>query len=325
MSDDAGAPVEAAPVEAQADPVAPAEAKPPKPRTPDDDFEDLLKKSGGLKYKAGGKEKAITSTADLKRLLSRVDGTESAATEALKAKQEADSIKAQVNALAKMRPAERIKALAGMGIDPKAIREAFEEEILSESDREKQQSNLTPREREYEAKLREREAELEGYREQQEAAKREEEERAYVERVSQTGDRLTKATVGALQKAKITGEHAPHFLNAIADRLDRNERLGLGLDEDELAEAVVKEHETLADQYYGGLDVSALSEKLESQAIADPADPSKQTTRLKLLLRHEAAKIRARQNGAPVARPSANGASPPNGDTVADKLGFWRR
>ncbi len=301
---------------------APAEAKasetkpPPKPRTSDDDFEDLLKKSGGLKYKAGGKEKAITSTADLKRLLSRVDGTESAASEALKARQEADSVKARVSALAKMRPAERIQALAGMGIDPKAIREAFEEEILADDERAKSQLHLTPREREYEAKLREQDSELASIREEREAARKEQEEAAYAERVTQTGERLTKATVGALQKAKITGEHAPHFLNAIAQRLDRNERLGLELDEDELADIVVKEHETLADQYYGGLDVPALADKLGGMVIADPEDPTKQTTRLKLLMKECARRIRATVNGtsAPlVSRPTAptvNGKTP---------------
>ena len=76
------APVEAAPVEAAKD-AAPVEAKaPPKPRTIDDDLEDVLKRHGGLKYKAGGKEKSITAAKDLTRYLSRVDGTEAAAPEA---------------------------------------------------------------------------------------------------------------------------------------------------------------------------------------------------------------------------------------------------
>ncbi len=268
-----------------------------KPRTDDDDFEDLLKKKGGLKYKVAGKEKAVTSAADLRRILSKIDGTEAAAGEALRAKQEAEGIKARVNALAKMRPEERLKALAGMGIDPKHIREAFEQQIVGEDDHQKELAALTPQERAFRAEREAFEAERSEFVQQKEREREEQEQAEYVAKVQQTGERLTKATVGALQKAKIAGEHAPRFLAAIADRLDRNERLGLGLDEDELAEVVVKEHESLADSFYSGLDVPALADKLEGIAIDDPEQPGKKTTRLKLLMKECARRIRAQHTG----------------------------
>ncbi len=291
----AGAPI-AKPEKVEAAPEEKPKA-PAKPRTDDDDFEELLKKKGGLKYKAGGKEKSVTSAADLRRLLSRVDGTESAASDALKAKQEAAGIKATLANIAKLPPRERLNAMQAAGIDPKLIREAVEESILDEDERSKAQSHLSPREREMQAAIDRLEGESSALKEREAAAQRQQEEAAYVERVTQTGQRLEKTAIGALQKAKIAGEHAPRFLQAIAERLDRNERLGLELDEDELAEVVMKEHESLADQYYGGLEVTALADKLEGMEIPDPDDATKKTTRLKLLMRECAKRIRTKMGG----------------------------
>ncbi len=304
------------------------EKPPPKPRTIDDDLEDVFAKhKTGATYKAGGKEKAAKSWAEAKRVLSFADGANEAADRAAKQVKEADGLKAKLAAVAKLRPAERLNALKEAGIDPQVIREAVEESILDEDEKQKAQAHLSPREREYEAKLREREEELTHFRTQQEAAKREQEEAAYVERVTQTGERLNKATLGALQKAKITGEHAPRFLQAIADKLDRNERLGLGLDEDDLAEVVMKEHESLADNYYGGLGLDALSAKLEGAMMDDPDRPGVKVSRLKLLMRHEAAKIRARQNGtgAPVVGGRSSTVPPAAGANSVSDLDFWRR
>mgnify|MGYP003438753978 CR=1 FL=1 len=116
----------------------PAEGQPPaalpvpvKVRTVDDDIEDVFKKSGGLKYKAAGKEKSISSAAELKRILSRVDGTESAAQEALKAQAEAAGIKKQLASLKDMKPRERAKALAALVGDERLVREAGCEAYMS--------------------------------------------------------------------------------------------------------------------------------------------------------------------------------------------------
>lgn len=322
---------EAAPVEAVEPPpsaeVSPSETKEApkaeptkaKPKTEDEEQDEYFRKKP-LKYKAGGKEKTISSAAELRQMLSRVSGVDSAASEALKAKKEADGLKATLANIAKMPPRERLGAMQAAGIDPKLIREAVEESILDEDEKSRAQAHLSPREREYEAKLQEREAELAKFREEQERAEQEREQAAETERIGKIGQRLEKVAVGALQKAKIAGEHAPQFLQAIADRLDRNERLGLELDEGEVADVVMKEHETLADQYYSGLELPALAEKLEAQMVDDPDKPGAKISRLKLLMRHEAAKIKARLNGVPVAtRPvSAKPAAGPQ-QTDADK------
>ncbi len=322
------APMDAGPTEAPAETNStPVEATkpPPKPRTIDDDLEDVLKKHGGLKYKAAGKEKSITAAKDLTRYLSRVDGTDAAASEALKKSQAAEARDAKIAALAKMRPAELTRALEELGVPRASIRRAIEDEILGEDSRSKEQAQLTPRERQLQAELEQHQSELSQLREAQETTQREQQQAEHVQRVTEIGQRMEKAAVGALTKAKISPEHVTRFLPALADRLDRNERLGLGLDDDELSEVVLKEHETLADQYYGGLEVGALADKLEGVGLEDPENPGKQTTRLKLLMRECAKRLRAKNGqGLPVAS-TVRAPAQKGGDSDAEKMAFWRR
>ena len=266
--------------------------KPAKVRTSDDDYDDLIKKSP-LKYKAGGKEKSINSAADLKRLLSSRESTEAAISEALKEKNEAAGIKQKLAAIGKLRPSERLNALQSIGIDPQLLQEAVEESILAEDEKRKSQEGMSQREREMAAALERQSSELRTYRQQQEEAKRQQEEDAQVARINEVGERLNKTTLGALQKAKIPGHQAPQFIEAIAKRLDRNERLGLGMDEDEIAEVVLTEQGDMADQFYGAIEVPAMADRLEAMAVADPLDPSKQTTRAKLLMREFARRLRS--------------------------------
>lgn len=282
MSDGA-APVAAAPV-AAAEPAAPVEGTAePKPRTIDDDLEDVLKKHGGYKYKAAGKDKSITAAADLKRMLSRVDGTDSAASEALKIRQESDGLKAKLAGISKLPPRERIAAMEAAGVPRKLLREAIEEEILEEDAKEKQRSHLTQRERELQARLDGQDAELATYKQQQARAKQEQEQAEQVTRINEVGQRLEKVTVAALLKAKITPESSPQFIQAIAARLDRNERLGLGLDEDELADVVMQEQEQGAVGWLKGKAPPDLADVLESSGIAKP------------LMEEFAKRVRARQ------------------------------
>ncbi len=319
--DEAAAPVEAAPETPAPAETAPAEKAPPKPRTIDDDLEDVLKKHGGLKYKAGGKEKSITAAKDLTRYLSRVDGTETAATEALRVKSEAEGIKSRVAALAKMRPNERLKALADIGIDPKTLREAVEEEILADDERTKAQSHLTQRERELQAQLEERDAKLAEHDKARKDWEAKQEEEAQVAQSSQLYEKITAIAAKALQKAKIAGAHAPKFLGAIAEEIDRNERLGLQYDESDLAETVLKQHAGMARDYYSGLDVAALADEFEGMEVDDPASPGKKTTRAKLLMGEYARRLRARQGNGMSAPVTTHVAAPkPRTVTELDKI-----
>jgi hypothetical protein len=244
-------------------------------------LEDVLKKHGGYSYKAAGKDRKIEKASDLRQMASRIGGIDSAASEALKAKQEAEGIKSKLAALEKLPRHERLKALEGIGINPKILREAIEDNILEEDSREKSLAQLSTRAQAEQAQQHE----------------------AYAARVNEIGQRLEKVTVGALSKLKIEPAHVPLFMEPIARALDRAERLGLELDEDELAETVMREQETMADKFYGGLDVGALADKLETMEVEDPAAPGKKTTRAKLLMREYAKRIRAQQAG-PVTVPT---------------------
>lgn len=316
--------MEAAPVETT-EPVEVREEapKPAKPRTPDDDYDDILKKTGGLKYKAAGKEKSVTSAADLRRLLSRVDGTDSAASEALKAKAEADNIKSQVNSLAKLKPEERIRALESMGIPRKLIREAIEQDILSEDDRRQEQEKLSPRERELQSRLDAQETQLREHNQAKAEWEAKQVEDAHVAQSSAMYEKITTIAAKALQTAKIAGTHVPRFLPAIASEIDRAEGLGLEYDENDIAETVVKEHATLARDYYSGLDVEAHAEELSAMEMPDPENPAKTTTRLKMLMRREARRLKAMQSGVQPSAPRPSNGAQPGGQrqmTAAEKL-----
>lgn len=311
MSDAAGGAVaeSAAPtVDSGAEPVKTNEA--PKPRTIDDDLGDVFKKYGGYEYAKG---KKLDSPENLKRMLGRVTGVDSAAAEALKKSQKADALEAKIAQIAKLKGSEMTAAIKSLGLDDKAVRAAFEDEILAEADREKEQQGMSERERQYARRNAEQEAELKTFKQQQEAAKKAQEQEQYVARVTEVGKRLEGVTVAALQRAKIPPESAPHFLQAIAERLDRNERLGLGLDEAELADVVLKEQEDMASGFLKSKASPDLADMLEAQGVAKP------------LMEEFAKRIRAKANGGAVTPIAvSNGQARPQGQTDAEKMAFWR-
>lgn len=283
----------------------------PKKRTIDDDLDDIFKKHSGYEYAKG---KKLDTAANLKRMLGRVGGVESAANKALQTEKESEALKGSLSRISQLPPSERLGALEKSGIDPKLIREAVEESILAEHAKEQERQGMTERERQFAKQLEEREQELGKYRQEQEAAKLEQEHEAFVARVNEVGRRLEDVTVKALQRAKITPESSPHFIQAIADRLDRNERLGLGLDEGELADVVLKEQEDMATGF------------LKTKAPADLADMLDASGLSRPLMEEFARRIRAKVTGgipAPVAsRPVIP--SKQNGQSDVDKMAFWR-
>ena len=301
---------DAAPVEPQPSAVvsSPAVEKAPKaepkPRTQDDDFEDLLKKSGGLKYKAAGKEKTVTTAAELKRLLSRVGGADEVAGAALKTKSESEGLKSRIDSLAKMRPADRIKALEEIGVPASMLREAIEEQILADDAKHKEREHLTPREREMQQRLEDQEAELSKHTHAREQWEREQAEEKEAAQSGQLYKKISTLAAKALQSHKIAPEHVNRFLPAIAEEIDRKERLGLEYDEQDIAETVVKQHGSLARNYYAGLDLDAHLEELRGMECPDPENPGRKTTRLKLMMRAEAKRLRGEKSGAsaPVVR-----------------------
>ena len=293
----------------------PAETEPTKPkeRGPDDDYDEMLKKSGGLKYKAAGKEKVVTSAAELRRILSRVEGTESAVGAAAKAKQAADAREAQISSIAKLKPAERLKALEAIGIPVDALRESVIDQILGDEAKEKEQAGLTDRERQMARQIEERDAKLHEHETARQRFEAEQAEAAQVAQSEQLYGKISSIAVGALKSAKIAPEHVNAFLPGIAQEIDRRESLGLDYDPQDIAETVVARHGALAREYYAGLDLESHLEELRSLEMPDPENPGKKTTRLKLMMRAEAKRIRA-SNGQPsspvVTTPRVNGTKP---------------
>ncbi len=286
----------------EAKPVDDKPKPPPKPRTIDDDLEDVLKKHGGLKYKAGGKEKSITAAKDLTRYLSRVDGTEDVATEALKVREAEAGRKAKIAALAKMRPAERVRELEAMGFDPALIRSTFEDVILSERDEEIEREKLSPREREYQAQIQKQDAELAKLRERDEAAENERKEQAWAQESGGLLEEMKAAAGGAFAAAGIKTsqpELVTAILPALADRIDRTKRLGLELDSKDLAEVVTKERTKIVDEWNQARPLDDLSASLEAMQVDNPDRPGEKISKLRALMLHEAAKIRARHLGTP--------------------------
>lgn len=291
-----------APVETK-DPAAEPTKPAAKPRTPDDDFEDLLKKSGGLKYRAAGKEKTITTAAELKRILSRVDGTEQAASAALKERTEASALKAKISSLDKLPLEQWADALAEIGIPLAKVNAMVERRIIADDEKQQAQKDMTPSERELRQQLAERDAELAKHESARQQWEREQAEEKEAAQAGQLYERISSVAAKALQASKIAPEHVNRFLPAIAEEIDRNERLGLEYDENDIASTVLKQHGSLARDYYSGLDLDTHLDELRAMEMPDPANPGKKTTRLKLMMRAEAARIRGEKSGpAPVVR-----------------------
>ena len=289
MSDEAAAPVEAVETPAEGG-EAPAKAA---PKVEEDPLDALLK-TKPVKYKAAGKEKTITTSKDLQRLLSRVDGTDTAAAEALKVKQANDAREAKVKSLAKMPKAERLRVLEEMGIPRNVIFEAFEEDVLTSAEKEKAQAQLTPRERELQEKLEAHEARVAEFEKAEQQRQQQEEESAFVAQAGEAYETMSTAAVKALTLAKIPASAAPRFLPAIAEDLDRAARLGLDVSPEDLAEKVVQRQGAEADGFYASLPIEALADRLEAMEVEDAAKPGTKVSRLKQLMLECARRIRAR-------------------------------
>ena len=289
MSDEAAAPVEA--VEASAEGgEAPAKVA---PKVEEDPLDALLK-TRPFKYKARGHEKSITTAKDLQRLASRVDGTDSVGAEALKVKQQLAEWEDKKKNFSKISKADRIKTLEEMGFSRKDIFEAFEEDVLTSAEKEKQQAQLTPRERELQEKLEAHEARVAEFEKAEQQRQQQEEESAFVAQAGEAYETMSTAAVKALTLAKIPAAAAPRFLPAIAEDLDRAARLGLDVSPEDLAEKVVQRQGTEADGFYASLPIEALADRLEAMEVEDAAKPGTKVSRLKQLMLECARRIRAR-------------------------------
>lgn len=282
-----------------------AKGKPPaekKPRTIDDDIEDVFKKHGGYEYAKG---KKLDSAANLKRMLGRGSANESVTSEALKVKAAEAERKQLIEQIEAMKPGERKAALEKMGFSPKtikAIRETFEDDILSEDERARAEAGMTERERMLARKAEEQDRELQTFRQKEEQAQAEQKEQAFMAETEGLLQELEQTAIKGLERAGITNADRPlvlALLPALAAEMGRAKALGLELDPAELAEVATKERAKLSDDWNAARPLEDLSASLEAIQTTedDPHRPGQKLSRLRQLMLHEAAKIRAKVTG----------------------------
>lgn len=323
------APAEPAPGEESN--AAPAEPKaPPKPRTVDDDLEDIFKKAGGFEYTKG---KKVGSVAELKRMMGKVQETDSVATEALKVRQTQQDRDATIEKLAEMPSKERTAALKKLGFSDKAIealKESVYDDLLGDDAKRQEEAKLSEGERRLRRELEQRDAELAQHRTraQQEEAQRK--EQAFIEENNRLYAEVENAALEGFKLAGLqAGKDSPLLLTilpAIGAELDRAKRLGLELSPADIAESVTRERAKLSDDWNLGRPLEDLSASLGAMEVDDPQRPGQKTTRLKLLLRHEAAKLRASMTpGGQQVVATAPRAPRQEAQSVAEKMAFWRK
>lgn len=323
MSDAVAAPATTAPTAEATTSEAPKEggvvASPP-PRTPDDDLDDIFKKAGGFKYPSKGKEKVATTASEIRRLLSRDATRDSAFEETSKKVQEYEEWKQRRQGISDLPARERMKAideLLGEGAS-KSAREAYEEQILEEAEREKQLGRLSPQERHLQAELEKRDNELKGFKATQAKEAQAREHEQMVAQVGQIEEHLGRLIVPALTKAKISPDALATFYEKVADRIHRNSKTGLPVDEAEVAEIIVAEHDNVGTEWLTNKPIPDIYDIFESKGMLQP------------LKDEMVRRIKAKQNGGGVAgynqnttQTTQNGSS--NGTHAPRGLAFWQR
>lgn len=318
----------AAPAEGGSESAAGAPAAPAKARTIDDDLEDVIKKHGGYEYAKG---KKLDSAQNLKRMLGRVGGVDSAAEAALKKTQEADGLKAKLSKVAELPPRERAKALEELGIPKKVWREALEEDLLAEDARYKAEQGMTERERQLAREAEDTKAELEGLRGEKTKAEAAEKERQFLAESDQMYGQMVDAATKAFDLAgfpKGSPELVLAVMNPLAERIDRAKKLGLDVDPVELAEVAIAERSKISNDWNAARPLEDLSASLEAIQTTeeDPHRPGQKMNRLRQLMVHEAAKIRAKVTGGNPAPAQQQRPVAQNGDSrsMADKMAAAR-
>lgn len=308
---DAAAPAAAPAAEAPA-PVEATQAKTEAAPDPLAEFENVLKKSP-LKYKAGGKERPVTSIKELLRKAEQADGLMSKAQELSAREEKVRVIEERDARLKKAKTGKEraaiLREFAGEGFD-----EAAEEAILERIEREKAMSGLTPTERaakeeaeQYKAKL----AEYEERQRQQEEAERAKQEEAELRGME---EQLAGLAVKALTAAKLPKEAAMDAGRRLAWLMDRAEKLNLALDPDELATEAVS---------MAGRDFRAYTTGLEGDALIDFLGEAVVRKASKAWL----SRMQGGERPVPAVTPSVSATKPPsNGPTTRESpFAMWKK
>lgn len=174
MSEVTAAPAEAVASAPETAPAAPV-AETPKPVDPRVELEAALKKAGGLKVKAGGKEHTIDSLDKALRLMQRGLPVEQSLEEVARAKSELAPMQALLEQLQSGDEDAAESALEKL-LDSGKLDKVAERRLRRQFEREKSMEGLTPRERELAAALEQERAEKSKLTEERTRAQKQREE-----------------------------------------------------------------------------------------------------------------------------------------------------
>lgn len=250
---------------------APSEARPAEVKPPSilDELDGVLKKHGGFKTKANGKEVALTDAKALERHLQRSFGAESRAEEVSKKEAEAQRV---LEVLDRVRGAksgrERAQLLASLaGDDEGAFREAAEEFLLERIERQKENEKLPPEARAEREARRRAEAELARLQQRDEEQRAQQEQAQFRRELSQTREMVTQLAVKALGDAKVSKEAAPLMMPALIQHMKKAQAAGLPLTPEEIAGEVTKAHDSMATGWLKSMEPTALLDKLTAVGL----------------------------------------------------------
>lgn len=261
----------AAPAAPSSTNTAPAEGQPTAPAAPEDPFAefDAVLKAKPLKYRAGGKERPVSSVKELLRKAEQADGLMAKAQEVAEREAKAAAREERDERLRTAKSTREklaiLREYAGQtGVD---LDELAEEAVMERIEREKSMAGLSATERaakqraeEAEAKL----AELEAERQAAAEAQRQREEEAELGNLRQS---LAGTVVKALQAAKLPKEAAPDAGRRLAVLMAKAQQLGHDLTPDELATEAVKWAGEDFRGYTAGLEGDALIEFLGETVV----------------------------------------------------------
>lgn len=239
-----------APVEGQP---APAEAVDPYA-----EFDAVLK-TKPLKYKAGGKERSVSSMKELLRKAEQADGLMTKAQEVAEREARAAAIEERNNRLRAAKSAKEkvaiLREFAGGDFD-----EVAEEAVMERIEREKSMAGLSATERAARQRAEELEAKVAEYEAEKQRIEQERQQQEEEAELKGLRDSLAGTVVKALTAAKLPKEAAPDAGRRLAVLMARSSALGHELTPDELAGEAVK---------WAGEDFRAYTGGLEGDALID--------------------------------------------------------
>lgn len=224
----------AAPAEGGA-PAAPAAA--PKPIDPRLELESALKKAGGLKFKAGGKEVTVDSIEKLTRYAQRGLPVEESLEQVAKQRAEIEPVRALLEQL-QSGDEDAAEAALEKLLDSGKLDKVAERRLRRQFEREKEMEQLSPREKELRAALEQERGEKKKLADAQKAA---EEQRAKAMEEQQTArvrQHIEGNVIETLKSLDLPPKLAPIAVEFMKPIIRASLNAGVGLDPAVLAEKV---------------------------------------------------------------------------------------